>query len=172
MRIEIENSRPPAPLRELVAAEQELERMGWRIPPSYKEFLAHQDGGEPVRMQFAFTQHGRAQESLVRTFLGVAPAPNGDIVETLELLGDRMLTGVLPIGNDPVGNLICLDGRDGRDGPVLFWDHERETEPPSDANLFELAPDLPTFLESLTPPDELPPTPPPPSRLRRLFGRG
>jgi hypothetical protein len=71
-----------------------------------------------------------------------------------------------------LGNLICLDGRDGRDGPVLFRDHERETEPPSDANLFELAPDLEAFLESLAPPEELPAPPsPPPSRLRRLFAR-
>jgi hypothetical protein len=169
--MELADHRPPAPLRDLVAAEQRLERMGWRIPPSYREFLAHQDGGEPVVSEFAFTQHGRDQESLVRTFLGVTPSHNGDIVETLELLGDRMLAGVLPIGDDPMGNLICLDGRDGRDGPVLFWDHERETEPPSDANLFELAPDLESFLESLTPPEELPAPPPQPSRLRRLFAR-
>jgi hypothetical protein len=169
--MEFRPHRPPAPLREFVAAEQKLERMGWRIPPSYKEFLHCQDGGKPVRTEFAFSQHGRFQTSLVRTFLGVTPSPNGDIIDTLDLLGDRMLTGVLPIGDDPVGNLICLDGRDGRDGPMLFWDHERETEPPSDANLFRVAPDLATFLESLTVPEELPPLPPRPSRLRRLFGR-
>src|SRR4051794_17889406 len=166
--MEFSEHRPPAPLSELVAAENELAAMGWRIPPSYKEFLHHQDGGKPVRSQFEYTEAGRERVGIVRTFLGIGPSPNGDIIDTLKLLGDRVPAGVLPLGDDGIGNLVCLDGRDGRDGPVLIWAHERETEPPSEANLFPVAPDLAIFLETLTLPDELPPLPPRTSRLRRL----
>jgi hypothetical protein len=57
----------------------------------------------------------------------------------------------------------------GRDGPVLFWDHEEGFDPPDESNPHEIAPDLQTFLGSLI---GQPQTPPPrPGGLRRLFRR-
>ena len=63
---------------------------------------------------------------------------------------DRVPPGVTVIADDPGGNHICLDGRDGGDGPVLFWDHDYESDPPDEANLYVIAPDLETFLDRLT----------------------
>jgi len=171
MRIEILDERPPVSPEALAGAEARLADLGYHIPPSYKAFLAEQDGGEPVRDYFSFRQGDREQSDLVRLFFGVAPSPNGDLVEIPGLVGDRVLAGMLPIAEDSFGNLVVLDGRDGRDGPVLFWDHEFEAEPPDESNLSWVAPDLETFLADLIE-DPTPPLPvEQPKGWRRLFGR-
>ena len=114
------------------------------MPPSYKAFLAEHDGGEPVRSCFSL-RAGRAgsRTASCRRSSASPPSPDGDLVGTAE---DPRATACppasLPIADDPFGNLVCLDGRDGRDGPVLFWDHESEGDPPDEANLYEIAPDL------------------------------
>jgi hypothetical protein len=77
---------------------------------------------------------------------------------------------MLPIAEDAFGNLVVLDGRGGRDGPVYFWDHEFEGEPPDESNLWWLAPDLETFLAELIEEPELPAVEQP-KGWRRLFGR-
>lgn len=174
MRIELREPRGPASPEQIAHAETRIADWGYRIPPSYRAFLAEQDGGAPVRSYFEFQQSGRHQSDTVKWFLGVTPAPDGDIGEILSLTGERILPGMLPIAEDSLGNSVLLDGRDGRDGPVYFWDHEFESDPPDEANLSWLAPDLQTFLDELTqaPEPDVPPDPgPAPSGWRRLFGQ-
>jgi len=164
MRIEILDERPPVSPEALAGAEARLADLGQHIPPSYKAFLAEQDGGKSVRNCFD-------QEGLVRLFYGIAESPNGDLVEQAETRLGRVPPGVLPIAGDPFDNLVVLDGREGRDGPVFFWDHDFETDLPDESNLSWVAPDLATFLADLIED----PTPAPveqPKGWRRLFGRG
>ena len=107
-------------------------------------------------------------------FLGVERAPGGDLVSVAETVD--VPPGILPIAGDPVGNLVCIDTRDGRDGPVLFWDHEEgfDDDEVDFSNLYEIAPDLQTFLDGLT---EAPPLDEEPIVLstakgwRKLFSR-
>ena len=164
------DERPPVPTDQLGEAERRLAELGQCIPPSYRALLAEQDGGRPVRACFRFQQEDREQVDSVKWFLGVAPALDGDLVETAESLWERVPAGVLPIAPDPVGNYICLDGRDGRDGPVYLWDHEYEGEEPDGANLYEIAPDMQRFLDGLV---EKPARAPTVGRRRRfrLLGR-
>jgi hypothetical protein len=170
--IELRDERPPVSPDVLAAGEERLAQMGHRIPPSYKAFLVEHDGGRPVKDHFSFQQDGREETGLVHKFFGVTPAPSpgANLVTTVGLLGDRIPVGVLPIARDPYGNLVCLDGRDGRDGPVLFWDHEYEGEPPDEANLYEIAPDLQTFLDNLYEDPDPPVVLPRKRGLKRLFG--
>ena len=162
MQIETLGNRPPVSAEALAEAEARLAKLGHHIPPSYKAFLAEQDGGDPVRDVFRFRERDRDQQDTVRLFYGIAESPNGDLVRragSADLPG-----GLLPIATDAFGNLVVLDGRDGRDGPVLFWDHEV-----GDEEMHWLAPDLQTFLDGL---EEDTYEPPPPKKgLRRLFGR-
>jgi len=148
--IEFIEEQPPVSAEQLAAAEQQLADLGQRIPPSYKAFLAEHDGGEPVRNGFSYEGEGEVEDGEVQVFLGIAPSPDGDLVSKAKVMRDRVPPGVIVIADDPGGNHICLDGRDGRDGPVLFWDHEYESDPPDEANLYEVAPDLQTFLDRLT----------------------
>ena len=170
MKIEILDERPPVSAETLAEAEARLAAIGTRIPPSYRAFLAKQDGGEPVRCVFSFPQHDREQHDLVRLFFGIAESPNGDLVSEAEIARDRLPADVLPIATDNFDNLVVLDGREGRDGPVLFWDHEFQSDPPSEDDLFYVAPDLETFLAGL---EEYVDDEPPPKRkgLARLFRR-
>ena len=171
MKIEIRDDRPPVSPDVLAAAETRLAEIGTRIPPSYKAFLAEQDGGKPVRNAFSFRQHDRDQDDLVRLFFGIAESPNGDLVSEADVARDRLPADVLPIATDSFGNLVVLDGREGRDGPVLFWDHEFQSDPPSEDDLFWVAPDLEAFLRELSEDDDEPPPPEPRRGLGRLFGR-
>jgi hypothetical protein len=173
MRIEIRDDRPPVSAEALATAEAQLADLGQRIPPSYKAFLAEQDGGKPVQSLFSFRQNDRDQSDRVRLFYGIAPSPNGDLVAEATAMSGRLPDGVLPIAGDSFGNLVVLDGRDGNDGPVLFWDHEFETDLPDESDLFWVAPDLSTFLDQLEAEPEPRPAEPEPQRTgwRRLFGR-
>ena len=162
MTIAVENPRPPAPPERLAETERRLAELGRPLPPSYRAFLAEQDGGRPIRNTFSFEQGDREQRSRVASFLGVLPAPGGDLVETAELSGD-LPEGLLPIAGDEFGNSICID----EDGRVQFWDHEEEY-----GNVSEVAPELQTIIDGLTEP-EPPPAAPEPERTgwRRRFGR-
>jgi len=170
--IHFEEERPPVSAEELAAAEELLAEMGFRIPPSYRAFLAERDWGRPVERDFTFRRgEDPAWGSYVEDFLGVAPAPWPGV--NLIDVAARMPPGVLPIAYAAGGDKVCLDGREGRDGPVLFWDPEEESEDPEDeSNLYFVAPDLQSFLDGLT---ELPPLPAEPGRppldWRRLLGR-
>jgi cell wall assembly regulator SMI1 len=166
-----QDERPPAPLTELVGLERELSERGWTLPPSYKAFLARHDGGKPAGPRvFRFRQHEQEANSSVRNFLGVGPSPNGDLLSKIRSIGSHVPKGVLPIATDPNGNAICIDARDGRDGPVLFWDHEEIPEEPDDSNLYEIAPTFEAFLDGLEDFEPLP-EPEPPTGWRRIFGR-
>jgi hypothetical protein len=172
MKIEIRDDRPPVSAAELAEAESRLAEVGIRIPPSYKAFLAEQDGGKPVRNAFSFQQHERQQNDLVRLFYGIAPSPNGDLVGRAVTARDDLPAGVLPIAADSFGNLVLLDGRNDGDGPVLFWDHEFTSDPPDEDDLFWVAPDLATFLAELTEDsDDAPVEAAPQKGWRRIFGR-
>jgi hypothetical protein len=173
MRIDIRDDRPPVPDERVAEAEAALAELGHRIPPSYRAFLAEQDGGKPVRNLFSFRQGDRDQSDYVRLFYGIAESPNGDLVSETTALSHSLPEGLLPIAADSFGNQVVLDGREGADGPVYFWDHELQTEPPDDSGLSWVAPDLETFLDSLAEdPDTDQPEPEKPSGWRRLFGRG
>jgi hypothetical protein len=172
MKIAIRDDRPPVSTETLAEAEARLAELGMRIPPSYKAFLAEQDGGKPVRNAFSFQQHEQQQDDLIRLFYGIAASPNGDLVARAATARDSLPAGVLPIAADSFGNLVLLDGRNDGDGPVLFWDHEFESDPPDEDDLFWVAPDLATFLADLTEdPDSAPVEPEPKTGWRRLFGR-
>jgi cell wall assembly regulator SMI1 len=149
-QLDFEESQPPVSGEELAAAEAALAELGHRIPPSYREFLAAHDGGPPVQDRFEFDDvDGRRQRDRVHYFLGVADSPDGDLVETAGALHGRLIPGMLPIAGDEYGNLLLLDARGDADGPVWFWDHEREGDTPDVAALALVAPDLETFLHDL-----------------------
>jgi SMI1 / KNR4 family (SUKH-1) len=170
-RVAICEERPPASPDALASTDEALAALGQRIPPSYRAFLAEQDGGRPVDSRFEFPDGDDAVR--VQCFLGVGPSPVGDLVSEARGFAGRVIPGMLPIAVDSLGNLVLLDGRDGGDGPVWFWDHELEAEDtPDESNLTRLAPDLASFLDGLhAPPPPPQPSPEPPKRgLRRLFG--
>jgi cell wall assembly regulator SMI1 len=169
--IELREPREPVSPDVLADVERRLAEAGHHIPPSYRAFLAEHDGGRPVRNTFTFAQHEREASSRVQSFLAAGDEEYG-LVATVGRNGD-IPPGILPIAGDEFGNYVCIDARDDADGPVLFWDHEEgfDDDEVDFSNLYEVAPDLQTFLDGLT----APAAPPEPEGRRgglgRLFGR-
>ena len=175
--IEFYDDRPPASAEALAAAERVLAEERQMIPPSYRAFLAERDGGEPRQSTFEFRERDvRDQRDLVQWFYSVEPSPGGSLADTVMSLHGRLIPGMLPIACDPLGNQLLLDTRDGADGPIWWWDHERETTPPDESNLSWVADDFPSFLAMLhadEDEDDQPSVEPSrPGPLKRLFGRG
>jgi cell wall assembly regulator SMI1 len=171
--VRFEEDRQAVPLTEVVALERALAERGWSLPPSYKAFLTRQDGGRPMEdWVFRYRKGDRERRGSITYFLGVRPSDDGDLLSEVDTIGDYLPKGVLPIAGDSFGNAIVIDARDGRDGPVSFWDHEQIPEQPDDSNLYEIAPSLEAFLDGLEEAEPLPEPEPRPSGWRRIFGRG
>ena len=128
-------------------------RLGSDLPGSYREFLLRFNGGRPTPSHFD-VPNWPVRESLVNDFNGVVPGAYNDLEKDLDLLQDRIPKDLIPIADDPGGNVILL----GVGGPyhdhVFFWDHDNE---PFDAgesleeypNVYPIAQDFRSFLMGL-----------------------
>jgi cell wall assembly regulator SMI1 len=127
---------------------QRLERqIGRPLPPGYREFLRQHDGG-PLDLN----------DKAVNEIFGLGDdVPDfANMWNQLETYRDRVPEWLLPVANDSFGNLFALALRQEDHGSVWFWDHEKEAdedEPPTEDNIRRVAPDWPTFLNSLKPVD-------------------
>ena len=80
------------------------------------------------------------------------PGDGYDLSENLELFGNQLPPGLLPVAQDPGGNLICLrvDAQDI--GRVYFWSPENASSSDEDGNtesLYEVAEVWDSFIRSL-----------------------
>jgi cell wall assembly regulator SMI1 len=133
------------------ASEESIQRLEQRIgqplPPAYREFLRQHDGG-PLEL------NNRAVNEIFG--LGDEVPDFASMWNALDRYRDRVPQWLLPVANDSFGNLFALSLRAEDNGSVWFWDHEKEAdedEPPTEDNIRRVAPDWPTFLDSLKPVD-------------------
>lgn len=151
MTIGFDDPGPAASVEELDRVER---RLGVSLPRSYRSFLQTQNGGDPEPNFFdanvgvrQFLSAGPITVEGVRELEAVARlyAPEGE--------ADYVLPeGILPIGEDDLGNLVCVAVEGPDAGAVFFWDHESlEDEEP----LRRLADDFAEFFEALRPEAEM-----------------
>ena len=117
-------------------------------------------------MRFTVTVEGEEQESILEWFFAVHDQPYeepddwdpdsgewpphfGQPLEEAwaDLRSEKPRAGMLPIGRDPGGSLVCLGYAGKRSGQVWYYDHETES-------FSQLAGSFTEFLSSLT---KLPP---------------
>jgi hypothetical protein len=117
-------------------------------------------------LRFTVTVEGEEQESILEWFFAVHDQPyeepedwdsnSGELPphfgQSLEevwsdLQSEKPKAGVLPIGRDPGGSLVCLGYAGKRAGQVWYYDHETDS-------FTRLASSFTEFLSSLT---KLPP---------------
>lgn len=110
-------------------------RLGYRLPPDYREFLLNYNGGHPVvgtvkgredRSDIPY-QHGDS----IHTFL-MLPSNEGEVspfqqLKTSEEIGWSLPKNLLPIADDAGGNCFAID-LDSSGGLVRFIDHESSDE--------------------------------------------
>jgi len=135
---------------------QEIEkRLGQRLPPDYREFLADYGGSTfSDTFEAPITEPGHFDEYACPTaFLGFyKPKSDGsphslDLPDNIRYYKDRVPTESIPIAQAIGGNLILL-GVAGRDrGKVCYWDHET-------SDVFAVADSFAEFLANLRLTDE------------------
>lgn len=112
------------------------------LPDEYKLFLTHQNGGVPNLGKFIVPGWG---ESLVILFYGIGIGGTNDIESTIKSFRDLLDLDVVPIGDDPGGNQICLGLRNERLGKVYFWDHNDWDDEGNPGEPIEIASSLGNF---------------------------
>jgi hypothetical protein len=153
MSIVIVDSAAPVTEEDLAQAER---RMRCAIPPAFRSFLLAHNGGRPIPGVFAIHGVGSGEvvdESRVRSFFGIHIEHHYNSLEdVVEIYRGRLPSNIIPIADDPFGNVIGLAIDGEQEGAVYFWDHELEVEPgetPHPNSLLFVAPSFEEFLNGL-----------------------
>ena len=147
--MEIFDGKKP-PTREQI---EQLEiRYKGKLSREYLDFLLAHNGGWPVPDGFNYIDNktGSEKHGMVDCFLGIHNEYDNNFYKYLETYKERMPIDLIPIANDPGGNLICLSLESGE---IYFWDHDCEVEEgevPDYQNLHFIADSFGVFLNNLT----------------------
>lgn len=97
------------------------ERHNVTLPDLLLQAIVQGNNGAPEPDRF-FYDNG-ANEDIFSTMLSYNPADAENVYSALEAL--KGCPGLYPFGNDPGGNLLCLQG-----SKVVLWKHETDTAVP------------------------------------------
>jgi hypothetical protein len=120
MVVKLAQRNPPANESDIHALE---ECFGSALPFEMLELLRESDGGLPDSSHYYLAEKdlpGTNQNFTMRYLLSA-----GEIVETIEALGEAWPKGVLPFGEDGDGNYVCIGRVEGNDG-IFLWDCSTE----------------------------------------------
>lgn len=137
------------------------EKIGIEFPQDYKEFLKEYSGQSFEREpRFPYLEdYPGGKHGIFSIFYGIMPGDSYDLIEAVNTYKGRINNDLLPIGEDPGGNIICLAVKGENSGKVYFWDHEEEKVVPNDSktddtNLYLVSNSFADFIQSLQLPEE------------------
>ena len=128
------------------------ERIDWRLPEEYRDFLLEFNGGRP-EPDIADIKGLPGGCSDVQFFFGIYPSEEAYSIDwNLETLVERLDDGVLPIACDSGGSVYCLSLHAEDYGVVSYCDLQSvvadyETAP----TFYPVAPNFDAFLNGLYP---------------------
>src|SRR5688572_8145958 len=105
---------------------QQIERkLGYDLPADYAEFLStygcHGPDGYAL---FQYVDiYPKGSQGILNVFFGVDPGSADDLLQNHEQYQGRIPSNLLPIADDPGGNIICICVQGENKGAVYFWDH-------------------------------------------------
>ncbi len=148
--IKIENANPYGVLTPEALSQFEKDH-DLQLPPDYRVFLLHYNGGTPVPACFTCSSDGEENAGEVEEFYGLHDNSPNSIDEWIGAEG--IPQSMLPIGDDGCGNSICLGISSNNLGFVYFLDHEQHPfdEPNSMEGIFLIAKSFLAFLTHLIP---------------------
>jgi hypothetical protein len=118
-------------------------KLNIKFPKDYVEVATVYNGGTPSLEAFDF--EGR-EEAVFNQLLSFHSDRDSFIVDVRNDVEDRLVDGIYPFADDPFGNLLCFDYRQGGQPTVVFWDHEVASADPVRALTYVAA----SFTELLT----------------------
>lgn len=101
------------------------------FPPQYKHHLLSYNGGAPHPDIFSFTEKGTKTNSRINYFYAIGSSGSdnfNEVMETFKVDDKRMPDHILPIAEDPFGNVVCISSGANDFGRIYFWDHEMEVD--------------------------------------------
>jgi hypothetical protein len=99
--------------------------VGAKLPEAYAKLLEVSNGGHPELDTFHFGPSECPQEWSINLFFHVSSETGPDsVLWNYNHRWPGAPREVLPIGNDGLGNLICLDLTEGGRGAVIIWVHD------------------------------------------------
>lgn len=95
-----------------------------RLPSDYVDFLLHHNGGQLT--QNHFSKKDSNGESIfdfhLNVFFGIGGNDTSyDLLTMYSIYCDRIPEELLPIGDDGVGNIICVGVEGGYAGNIFMW---------------------------------------------------
>lgn len=125
-------------------------RLGKTLPDTYLKFLMSYNGATASPSDFEsiwFDDQGREElivASLHYLFDGA------EVVKTLDMVQSRIPPKMVPIGQDPGGNLILLSVSSDTESDIHYWMNAySEYGEPDNYRVGEIAPDFQSFLDGL-----------------------
>ena len=149
MTVKIKNTNPYGPLswERLVNIENRIQK---ELPQDYRNFLLKYNGGQPVPSFFWIQPFHDG--SGVYQFYGIHDGPIHLSIDTY--LGEERYgipNSMIPIGDDGMGNFICLGINSTNYGEIFFLDHDEHpySTPDSMAGVLIISNTFDEFLHSL-----------------------
>jgi hypothetical protein len=136
---------------ELLAAFEEV--IEARLPEDYKAFVLSTNGGTPFPDTYIVNDGEEEWESNV-FFYGLQTGHHSlySLPTNYEEYAGRIPSGLIPIGNDYGGNLICISVTQETYGQIFFSHHDyfsyNDEEPCEDGTYF-VAPSFSAFFDNL-----------------------
>ena len=123
------------------------------LPEDYKAFLLEHNGGHPEDCVFSYKMADKKYESLINRFNAIHSEKEYNLLAKFQYYQDqkRIPTNMLPIADDPFGNIICMSLSRDDYGSIYFWDHELEVERPQFENIFFISYSFKDFIDNLKP---------------------
>jgi hypothetical protein len=140
---------PPASEDAVLALEKFV---GAPLPTDYRAFLLTYNGGRVEPSVFSMQNCPNSTHGILNWLFGLHGGEYYDLLAAIDTYRDRVPPNLLPIGDDPGGNLICLSLSGSDRGAVYFWDHEdeaEEDEAPSYENMYLIGNSFESFMDSL-----------------------
>ncbi len=98
--------------------EQEL---GVEFPSDFKDTVLEYNGASPQNMIYdTKNTKGRVAEYL----LSFSSNDKDNIIDTYNMIKERLEKGLIPVIRDPFGNFICFNFSKEANGELVFWNHE------------------------------------------------
>jgi cell wall assembly regulator SMI1 len=148
--VRITTEHPPLPADVVKTFEN---RVGYRFPEDYREFLLPCNGGKPSPGSFTFTEvpYNKGNTDEIRAFYSLGVDDEFyDLEDHIATLEGRVPWGTIPIAELCFGNQLLLGVEGDHRGKVYFWDHELEPQNPVDwSNVSPIANSFDAFLSAL-----------------------
>ncbi|GIP45115.1 SMI1/KNR4 family protein [Paenibacillus sp. J45TS6] len=98
------------------------EALGISFPSDYVECVLLRNGGQPVPDTFDFKDR---KEAVFNSLIDLNVREKRNVLEVHNNLKNRLPGNVFPFADDPFGNYLCFDYREGNNPSIVFWDHEQ-----------------------------------------------